>query len=531
MKKTLKICILLFISIGILFVGSEVMAATTSITVDKSSITVGDTVTATVKYTAAAWDLKVTADSGLTTSSTTQYANTTDSAENESKSFTVKYTASKAGDLYIYLKGDVTDESATTAETVSKKVKVTVKEKATTSTDKKDESTTNKDTTTSKDTTTTQQPKEKSNNAYLKTLGVRISDSLAKELGVKTDEYDFSGFSRNKTSYSVTVPKNVDSLKVVATAGENGTVKISGNSGFEVGSNNKITIKVTSENGKTTKTYTIKVTQLAEEEEKPGNLIEDGTELYLTTLKIDGVELSPQFSEDVYSYTAVLDDSTVNEVKVTAKANVEKAKIDISGNTELVEGENTINILLTLEDSTVQMVYQVIVTKAASETAITDIEADTPSSTTDLIGSVKKYIGIAIAIVFLVIVAVIVLVILLRRENKNTEDDEDYIEDEKEIKAEEYNVYNNDYNEFEDNEIEKDNFIESLYKQRNGNTYNEEELTEDDKETIEEINKQTEKIFEEKVEGQSVEYNSNEIYEENPLEVRKRRRGKGKHSL
>ena len=78
--------------------------------------------------------------------------------------------------------------------------------------------------------------------------------SNIKELGVKANEYDFKGFSKNKTSYNVTVPKNVDSLKVVATAAENGTVKVTGNAGFEVGSNNKIAIKVTSENGKTTKT-------------------------------------------------------------------------------------------------------------------------------------------------------------------------------------------------------------------------------------------------------------------------------------
>ena len=111
------------------------------------------------------------------------------------------------------------------------------------------------------DKTTTEKPKEKSTNANLKTLGVRISDSLAKELGVDSNKYDFSGFKKDKTEYNETVPKNVDSLRVFATAADsNAKVKISGNSGFEVGTNNKITIKVTAEDGKTTKTYTIKVT-------------------------------------------------------------------------------------------------------------------------------------------------------------------------------------------------------------------------------------------------------------------------------
>ena len=56
-------------------------------------------------------------------------------------------------------------------------------------------------------------------------------------------------------------------------------------------------------------------------------------------------------------------------------------------------------------------------------------------------------------------------------------------------------------------------------------------MTKEEKETLEEISKQTEKIFEEKIEGQSVEYSSNEEIIENSLEIRKRRRGKGKHSL
>ena len=147
--------------------------------------------------------------------------------------------------------------------------------------------------------------------------------------------------------------------------------------------------------------------------------------------------------------------------------------------------------------------------------------------TNDLIGKLKKYAGIAVGVIALIVVAVIVLIVLLFRENKriNKED----VEEEKDIRADEYNVYENDENEFINKEAQKDNFIESLYKQRNGNL-DDEDLTEQEKETLEEISAQTEKIFEEKVKGQLVEYTSN-IIEENPLEKRKRRRGKGKHSF
>ena len=155
-------------------------------------------------------------------------------------------------------------------------------------------------------------------------------------------------------------------------------------------------------------------------------------------------------------------------------------------------------------------------------------QEDEPLASTDLIGSVKKYMGIAMVVFAFIIIAIIVLIILLRKENKKIEEEDDKTS---QPKNKEYDLYKNDENEFENNDFQKDNFIESLYKQRNG-TLDEEDLTEDEKETLEEISKQTEEIFREKVKGQSIEYSSsNKIIEENPLEVRKKRRGKGKHSI
>lgn len=543
-KKIKKQLIFIILSLLLISLTKISYAATFTPGISATNVKVGDTITITVKADNAAgmYNVKVGDSSILevTSGSTSEFL--------ENNSAIIKLKAKKEGTTTISVTpSDMTDldDSTKPVATGGKTYTVKVTE-VKTSTEDKD--TTDKGTTTDKDSTankpatdkkeetsnnkkeevTQEQPKEKSNNAYLKTLGVRISDSLAKELGVKTNEYDFSGFSKDKTSYNVTVPKNVDSLKVVATAGENGTVKVTGNSGFEVGSNNKITIKVTSENGKTTKTYTIKVTQLAEEEEKPGNVIEDEKSLYLTSLKIDGTELVPEFTKGTYSYTATIS-SDKSEVAIKAVANNEKAKVEISGNKDLIEGENIVNILLTLDSSEEQTVYQIVVTKEEAPIINnTDDSEEGITSTTDLIGSVKKYIGIAITIFAFIIIAIIVLIILLRKENQKIEEENDEIS---QPKNKEYNEYKNDENEFENNDFQKDNFIESLYRQRNG-TLDEEDLTENEKETLEEINKQTEEIFREKVEGQSIEYSSSDqISQENPLEVRRKRRGKGKHSI
>ena len=515
-KKMFRNILIIAILLFFLMINNSVFAAGSfSLNKTSATITEGKTTTFSINGSGATGRVDITSSdtSVATVSSPSEWL------ENSSSIITI--TAKKAGTATITVTGTVADSEGAEA-TITKTVKVTVKAKETTSNSSSSNSNSSSNTNSSSNssnsssTTTT---KEKSNNAYLSTLGVTPK------------EYDFSGFSKTKTTYSVTVPKNIDSLKVLyKTADSNAKVKVSGNSGFEVGSDNKITIKVTAENGKTTKTYTIKVTQLAEEEEKPGNLIEDKGELYLTSLGIEGLELSPEFAKDTYSYTAKLADSSVNEVKVVAEANNENAKVDILGNSNLVEGENTINIVVTVDDSSAQAVYQIVVTKEAGEVLTTTTEEK--NSTTDIIGMFKGYVGIAIGVVILMIIAVVVLVILLVKENKKQDEEEiEDIEDKEDIKTEEYNVYENDENEFKNNDIEKDNFIESLYKERNGKL-DEEEIIELDKETIEEINKQTEEIFKEKevqVEGQSVEYTSNDLLE-NPLEVRRKRRGKGKHS-
>ena len=507
-KKILKSVLIVAILLVCIMINNTVFAAG-KFTVSKSSatVTVGKSTTFSINGTSATGRVDIT-------SSNSSVA--TVSASNvwlENSSSTITITGKKVGTSTITVTGTVADSEGEEA-TITKTIKVTVKEKTTSS--NKNTSTNNdttKNTTTTKNENTT---KTKSNNAYLSTLGVTPK------------EYDFSGFSKTKTSYSVTVPSDVDSLKVAyKTADSNATVKVSGNSGFEVGSDNAIKVVVTAEDGKTSKTYTIKVTKLAEEEEKPGNLLETD-DLYLTSLELEGIQLSPEFAKDTYSYTATLESADVTEINVKAESNNTKAQIDISGNTELVEGENIINIVVKLDDSSVQTVYQVVLTKEGTTTDIENISAEeTTSSTNDFVGTIKTYIKIIIAVIILIILTIVVLVFLLKRENKRLKGEVINSKDDK--NEDEYNVYDNDLNEFEINN-NNENLIETLYNKKNESSYNEEELSESDKETLEEINKQTEEIFREKVRGQSVEYNNSDLYEENPLDERRKRRTRGKHS-
>ena len=233
MNKNIIIIALFFLFIMIILTGASYAASFTA-TASSTSIKVGDTVTITVKADNAAGMYKVSVDDSSVLSISSGAAS--EFLENSSQKIVFK--AKKAGTAKITASpSDMTDlDDSSQAVTTGDKtftIKVTDSSSNTSGSNTNDSNNNN--------TTTIH---TKSTNAYLSTLGVTPK------------EYDFSGFSKTKTSYSVTVPSTVDSLKVVAKAADSkATVKVSGNSGFEVGSNNKIKVVVTAEDGKTTKTY------------------------------------------------------------------------------------------------------------------------------------------------------------------------------------------------------------------------------------------------------------------------------------
>ena len=412
MKKTKVILILMLILVMALAVNVE--AATGSFKVSKDSVTLKEekTTTFSITTTNCEGQFKIT-------SSDTNVVKVSSASIWVSSSENITLTAVKAGTAKITITAsdvaDTDEKEVTGSKTITVKVEPekvdnggsnnnTGSNNGTTN----NNSTGNNNTTTNNNTGTTTKPVTKSTNAYLSTLGVTPK------------EYDFSGFKQTNLTYSVTVPYEVEELKVLyKTAHSGATVNVTGNTGFEVGSNNKIAVKVTAEDGKTTKTYTIKVTKLAEVEEKPGNIIEDEEGLLLSSLSINGVDLFPEFSKNICAYTATLS-KNLAEVEVKAVANKENAIIEVSGNKNLAIGENIINIIVKKEDSSEQTVYQITLTKEVDLTT-NDENTDFMSN---LIDNIRNYVIIAIIVVVLIIAAVITLIILLRKENKRLKEQE-----------------------------------------------------------------------------------------------------------
>ena len=342
------------------------------------------------------------------------------------------------------------------------------------------------------------------------TTSTKSSNANLKTLGVTPKEYDFKGFNKNKTSYSTTVPNSVNSLKVAyKTEDANAKVTIKGSNNLEAGTNN-IKVVVTAQDG-TKKTYTIKVTKLATEDSKPGNLIEDSNvDLYLTSLSIKGLELSPEFDKNTFAYetTIDMDKEDLSKVTVKAEANKKNADIEITGNTDLVEGENLINIIVKSSNSSEQTVYQITVNKVSKSSEIVS---------GNVINKVKNIKREHLIIGTFVFIVALIFAIIITKKIKNKNDH--YDEDDEEIDY--------DYN---DNNLYKDNFIEDLYNRRN----NGESLNRYEEETIEDIEKENDRIFNKPKKGENVEYNvfedeNENLFKDDYIEERMKKRKKGKH--
>lgn len=234
------------------------------------------------------------------------------------------------------------------------------------------------------------QTKSKSDNADLSNLGIRPND--------------FSGFTPNKLTYDVTVPLDVESIEVYATASDSkASISGTGKKNLEEGLN-EFEIVVTAEDG-TVKTYTINVTR---EESAEETATEESIGEGLSSLKIADLELTPGFETNVYEYKVkYIGDATSLDIQ-TETTNPEFV-VEVVGNQELVEGENIITILVSDADGNNIATYQITVEKS-----LVDYEALAREKEEK-----QRNMIIAGVVVAVVVIGIIVFVVIRRKRNKN----------------------------------------------------------------------------------------------------------------
>lgn len=342
MKKILKclIMIILFMIVGI--VENNIYAATASISASKVNAYVGDTVTINVSVNAAAWNLNVSGN-GVNGGPITGF-NIEGTNQSTTKSYNLN--TNSVGTYVISLNGDVSDGATDVTSDISQSVTVTVSAKSVT--------------TTPPATVTPSKPGTNTNtNNSSANAGTSTVSSNAYLSQFRIDQPGMTpAFSKTIYNYAVTVGEDVDKLNVTAvTEHSKATLSVTGNTNLKNG-NNIVVVKVTAQDKKTTKTYTINVTK-ADNPEK--------SNAYLQSLFVENMILTPEFSSEVFDYDLGKIDEKVDNLQISAFPVNENAKVEIIGNENLIVGENIVKVVVTSENGEIQNTYNLKVVKEEVE--------------------------------------------------------------------------------------------------------------------------------------------------------------------
>ena len=279
--------------------------------------------------------------------------------------------------------------------------------------------------------TAPEQPAQPTQEPEQPAITTKSSDASLQDFGIRPKEYDFTGFKPYIYEYSVEVPNDVTEVTVFATLpkGSKATATGAGRISLKEGENTAKVV-VTAEDGKTTKEYTLTITRTPSEQpaENPTDTTEDpnatetpdNTETEnifgLESLSIKNFSISPKFSTDEYEYTVGVTED-LSSLEIEAKANKENATVEILGNENLQQGENTITILVTDQETEQTATYQIVVNKNSNAEVVAQVNWLDPSTW----GTQQIIIVVVVIVLILVIVGVIIAKVKLAKRNVDEE--------------------------------------------------------------------------------------------------------------
>lgn len=346
-QVTKKILLLLmtFSTIVLLIQSKSFAAGSFSCSASTTNLTVGQTTTFTATANGCGGSFSIsTSDSSVVSIE----GSISEWIENGNHSVTLR--ANKAGKATITLKAvDVADSSTAEEITGSRSLTITVSEP-------------------------TPPPSQGNNNG----ASGKSGDATLKSITVAGKTY-----SNPSTDFTVTVDSNIKSAEITGQV-NNSKATISGTGTKElVTGSNTVVLTVTAENG-TKRNYSIRIRKLADETTVPNvgdtpnqtnnndnnngqsTNNEEPKFLRLSYLIIDDIELNPEFDPETFEYFIKI--ANRDSVDITAHTNIEGATIEITGDKELVDGDNEITIKLTKDEQ--EVVYKITASKTTEDVVI-----------------------------------------------------------------------------------------------------------------------------------------------------------------
>lgn len=314
------------------------------------------------------------------------------------------------------------------------------------------------------------QPEEKPTEPAKPTEEEKSSEARLSNLGIRPN--DFTGFTKNKYEYDVEVPNDVSKVEVYANLVDSKAKIQSGTGNVELKEGaNKVEVVVVAEDGKTKHTYTLNITRKTAEEEIPADSTETTEptteqatsptteqtnldEFGLSSLTIAGLNINPKFKTTTYEYTAGLTED-LSTLEIDAKPTSETGTVEIFGNENLQQGENTITIVVSdTADAEKSATYQLTINKNYVPETVEEVNWLNPST-----WGLKQYVIIGTLIV-LIIIVVVAIIFKVRLSRMDEDDDIDFpgveeldkaLTEHQELTNFDNSIENNDDNEDDDN--------------------------------------------------------------------------------
>ena len=190
------------------------------------------------------------------------------------------------------------------------------------------------------------------------------SDGSINESGKKTDSNSVNldilrlnkegiipDFNKEITQYYLIVDENTENIEITAIPESNkANVKIQGNNNLKNGINE---IKIIVSNNNKEKEYNINVTKTNEQDKANTNL---------ETLAIEYYDIYPEYSNNMTNYEIQISNSEEN-INILAIPEEMDASVEIKGNTDLKEGSNTVEVLVTARNGITKKTYIIEVYK------------------------------------------------------------------------------------------------------------------------------------------------------------------------
>lgn len=259
------------------------------------------------------------------------------------------------------------------------------------------------------------------------TRSATSSVATLSNLGITPEKYDFTTFTSGTLSYDVSVPYEAETIEIYATAtSSSATIAGTGTKTLSVGENT-FSVKVTAQDGTTTKTYTLNITRKSESDEEDENTENtENTEVTsdgLINLEVVGYTLTPEFSTNVYEYQLSITDS-IDSLEITTETSDSIYEVEVAGNENLQQGENVITILVYNTEDETTATYQIIV-NLSEEADLSEINEVMETAQNNL----KKQLWIIKGTIIIIVALIIIFLIeRYRLGKKQNEEDIENIE-------------------------------------------------------------------------------------------------------